>query len=276
MRLSPLPFGRGGSTVPGEASSSPVHQPPSVVPSPVTLLKLGPMRGVLLAAGGLAIIAAGCVACNASRRSAHAPPHLQVPDEILVRLSVPASHRESETALLAGLEHLFGPPRDVCCPSDPRLTYRFGIGDRSVEQAVREARALDPDRVWAQPNFIYTPDKQPNDPEFKLQWSLDDAGDADIDAPEAWDVVIGDPRVAVAIVDSGVWYKNPDLDGRVWKNDVECTGSPGVDDDGNGYIDDCYGIDAPHAVSGGAPGPVPAGDPNAVGNDHGTAVAGIA
>lgn len=237
------------------------------------------MRWALLAAGCLMTMATGPTACSRCRRLADGPWRpAYVADEVLVRIPVLGAPPGGEGTLLAKLQHLFGPPRDSCCRSGSKLTYRFGVGDRSVEQAVAEARALDPARVWAQPNFVYTPDKTPSEwTSFNSQWSLDNPDDTDINAPEAWEEVTGDSRVAVAIVDSGVAYENADLEGRVWKNDVECpgsaTGSTIVDDDGNGYIDDCYGIDAPNAVLGGS---APAPDANADKNDHGTAVAGIA
>ncbi len=234
------------------------------------------------------IVAAGAGLCGRWRRSAHAPRRAYVADEVLVRIPARAVRPSgAEGTLLVELQRLFGPPRDTCCPSDPQLTYRFGIGHRSVDQAIEEARALDPARVWAQPNFLYAQDKTPHDPGFKDQWSLDNSEDTDINALEAWDEITGDSRVHIAIVDSGVAYTNLDLVSRVWRNEVECpgsaTGSPGIDDDGNGYIDDCHGIDATTAVNAGNSGPVPAGDPkpgtndpNVVPNDHGTAVAGIA
>ena len=68
--------------------------------------------------------------------------------------------------------------------------------------------------------------------------------DADIDAPEAWNINTGSSAVIVAVLDSGLDYRHPDLAANAWVNALEQAGTTGVDDDGNGYVDDIYGIDA--------------------------------
>ena len=99
-----------------------------------------------------------------------------------------------------------------------------------------------------------TPNDGFYDPE---QWHLNQASnDKDIDAPEAWDIETGDPGVIVAVMDSGVRYYHKDLggsaassttptatDGNMWINLAEKNGTAGVDDDGNGYVDDWVGYD---------------------------------
>ncbi|HLT46708.1 MAG TPA: S8 family peptidase [Rubricoccaceae bacterium] len=92
----------------------------------------------------------------------------------------------------------------------------------------------------------------PNDTRFGEMWNLHNTGqtggtpDADIDAPEAWELTHGGiaadgARVAVAVVDNGFQLSHPDL--RFWTNPAEVPGN-GVDDDGNGYVDDVNGWNA--------------------------------
>ena len=112
----------------------------------------------------------------------------------------------------------------------------------------------------------------PNDPSFNVQWALENTGqtgglfDADIDAPEAWDIttggvtVLGDTLI-VAIVDAGCYIAHNDL--NMWKNYEEIPGN-GVDDDENGYIDDYDGWNAYNHT-----GIIPT-------SGHGTHVSGIA
>src|SRR5207237_10495315 len=66
---------------------------------------------------------------------------------------------------------------------------------------------------------------------------------ADIDAPEAWNITTGKKNVAVGDVDTGIDYNHQDLAAHASPNKLECNGKKGVDDDHNGYVDDCHGID---------------------------------
>jgi subtilisin family serine protease len=87
----------------------------------------------------------------------------------------------------------------------------------------------------------------PNDPDYPLLWGLNNTGqtggkpDADIDAPEAWNIQTGNP-IVVGVIDSGVDYNHPDLAANIWTNPGEIAGD-GIDNDSNGYIDDVRGWD---------------------------------
>ncbi len=65
---------------------------------------------------------------------------------------------------------------------------------------------------------------------------------SDIEATLAWDRSLGDPSVVVAVIDTGVDYRHPDLAANMWRNPGEIAGN-GLDDDANGYVDDVFGID---------------------------------
>lgn len=96
-----------------------------------------------------------------------------------------------------------------------------------------------------------------NDPELPWQWnyhndaSLAEGDDtfvagADINLFEAWKYSTGDRRIVVAVMDGGVMHSHEDLAANIWVNEAEENGKEGIDDDGNGYIDDIYGYNFFH------------------------------
>ncbi|MBI2808098.1 MAG: tandem-95 repeat protein [Planctomycetes bacterium] len=161
-----------------------------------------------------------------------------------------------------------------------RVNLQPGVGV-DVALATLRGRA---DVVYAQPNYRVHALVTPNDPLFSQQYDLDNTGqtgglnDADIDAPEAWDQFTGSSSVIVAVIDTGVDYNHPDLAANMWTNPGEIAGN-GVDDDGNGFVDDVHGYD--FANNDGNPmddfghGTHVAGTIGAV-TDNGVGIAGIA
>ncbi|WP_204104620.1 MULTISPECIES: S8 family serine peptidase [Spirulina sp. CCY15215] len=117
---------------------------------------------------------------------------------------------------------------------------------------------------------------QPNDTDFEYLWALNNTGqnggtlDADIDAPEAWDIQRGSKDIVVAVIDTGIDYNHQDLAPNMWKNSGEIAGN-GIDDDGNGYVDDIYGYDFGNNDA----DPMDEMLPFVFDNGHGTHVAGI-
>jgi thermitase len=113
----------------------------------------------------------------------------------------------------------------------------------SVPERAEEARAAgyarNPRVVYAEPDYLAYALEDPDDAFFIKQWGLDNDGqdydgrsgtaDADIDAPEAWDITTGSPGITVAILDSGIDQDHADLDGKLVGN-ANFTPSPTVDD----------------------------------------------
>ena len=86
-----------------------------------------------------------------------------------------------------------------------------------------------------------------NDPDLSRQWYLDNPGTeswqkkgADIRLFDVWKQYNGNPAVIVAVVDGGINQEHPDLQDNLWTNPGEISKN-GIDDDGNGYIDDVHG-----------------------------------
>lgn len=124
------------------------------------------------------------------------------------------------------------------------LAETRGANDLS---AVLKALSKDPRVEYAEPNYILRVALVSNDPGFPQLWGLNNTGqtggtvDADIDAPEAWDIIRNSTHV-VGVIDTGIDYTHEDLAANMWTNPEEIPGN-GIDDDGNGFIDDVYGWD---------------------------------
>lgn len=138
---------------------------------------------------------------------------------------------------------------DSLARDDPDGPYLITLPKEvSPERAI--ARACGDDRVeYAEPNYpISGADRIPNDPFFEFMWQLrnnplnDYAGKrgADIGATRAWDITTGSSDVVVAVLDTGVDVKHPDLAANVWTNPKEIPNN-GLDDDHNGFVDDING-----------------------------------
>jgi subtilisin family serine protease len=148
------------------------------------------------------------------------------------------------------------------------------------EQFIAELKA-NPDVLSAQPDAPAYAAVVPDDPYYP---SYQANYLTQINAPAAWDLETGKDSVVVAVLDSGLDINHPDFFGRLWENTHDAT-TNGIDDDGNGCIDDRYGcrfvdVDSLNAKNCGYTSSVPTGailddDGGPTSNSHGTFVAGI-
>lgn len=141
----------------------------------------------------------------------------------------------------------------------------------TVDEAIQRLKRL-PFVRYAEPDYIVHASVIPNDPRYGELWGM-----TNIKAPAAWDTFTGDANLVVAIIDTGIDYNHPDLAANMWINPGEIPNN-GIDDDGNGYVDDihgwdwAYGDNNPSDVNG--HGSHTAGTVGAVGN-NGVGVVGV-
>src|SRR5210317_1204026 len=103
-----------------------------------------------------------------------------------------------------------------------------------------------PDIEYIEPNYKISLDDDlevqvVDDPKFRQQWGLKNKYGADVNIVKAWEITKGSKDIKIAVIDTGIDYNHPDLKDQMWINEAEKNGEKGVDDDGNGYIDDIYG-----------------------------------
>jgi subtilisin family serine protease len=193
-------------------------------------------RWVLSAAAGAA------VACSLSGGAAAAGPTT----ELLVRFG-PGTTGSTRTSALA--EHGAKLVENLRLP---RLALVRAPAGAATERALEREPAI----LYAEPSFVYRLAATPNDPSFGGLWGIQR-----IAAPAAWDVTTGSGAVTSAVVDTGIDYTHPDLVANIWANPGEQ--SNGLDDDGNGLVDDVRGWNFVDGTN----------DPLDL-NDHGTHVSG--
>ena len=206
-----------------------------------------PLLAFLVVALLAVFASAGAGGSTAAVRPAKKPPQ-QVPGELLIGFKAGVSTAEQKKVL-------------------GRIAATEKRGFKQIHGALVRVRAdatasalaelrTDPRVRYAEPNFVVSADVKPNDQFFSRLWGLNNTGlpvgglwglaDADIDAPEAWSVTTGSDAVTVGVIDTGIDYSHPDLSARMWINPGEnCPGcrTDGIDNDGNGYVDDWRGWD---------------------------------
>jgi len=184
-----------------------------------------------------------------------------VPGELLVRFAAKADGMQLSAAernqILSSLGAATVIGNYKIVPGLSHVKLPAGV---TVEQAMAQLNKTE-GIMYAQPNhylMLCSGQKFPNDPLFYALWGMHNTGqymcggpggtvDADIDAPEAWDIKTDASDIIVAVIDSGVDYEHEDLAANMWTNPVEEIGDkngdgrPGVadvDDDGDGLVDE--------------------------------------
>lgn len=228
----------------------------------LSLLLLAPSQLVAQPAGTSIIVK---LTPAAAKAAAPAQTLLQ-----LVQHAVPAAAIRAIQPVYPGLQ---------TSPLD--RTFTIDVDDDASSQRMLEVLAGRPDIEYIQRNHVFQVRQTAvNDSLFDRQWGL-----MAINAVAAWAISTGAPSVPVAVIDTGIDYNHPDLRFQLWINPGEDLNGNGIvdpedfnglDDDGNGFVDDIFGwdfTDAPNFVDG--------GDYLERDNDpfdehgHGTAVAGI-
>ncbi|RZA05428.1 MAG: subtilase [Proteobacteria bacterium] len=220
-----------------------------------------------------------------SKFSALLTQNERVPGELIVKLSKQGklALRMNSAAALFDASSFGVTAADAFETNDSFYLVKLADGKAAN---FMEAAQNNPNFEYAEPNYImhalgykdHAPDVAdviPNDADFNKLWGMKNTGQkdaagttgtagADIGATKAWNITTGNKNILVGIIDTGVDYNHPDLKDNMWTNPGEIADN-GIDDDGNGFVDDIHGWN----FSGGGSTNDPMDD-----NEHGTHVAG--
>jgi subtilisin family serine protease len=180
---------------------------------------------------GLAIILSACAGIVAAPfTAAQSVTAQRSADRVIVRFKAESVATARSQALATT-----GVDRDLVfaiVPGLERVKLRPG---RTVDEAIAALRR-NPNVLYAEPDFIVRKIATPNDPSYGSLWGM-----SNIKAPAAWDTTTGPAGLVVAVLDTGIDRSHPDLAQNIWTNPGETLN--GLDDDGNGYVDDLNGWD---------------------------------
>jgi len=200
-------------------------------------------KAIQLAIAGSAFVALGVsadfsqfdtVAKAADARAKEAmaadPTLREIPNRVLVRFSADATDQDRAEAR-----------RAVGCLASSAFTIVPGLErlDTAVSVTDAMARLQGLDGIeYVEPDFVVRADAIPNDEYYEYLWGMENAR-----APQAWDTRTDGSGVVVAVIDTGVAWDHPDLQNQIWINPGEGPNVDGIDNDGNGIVDDIVGFD---------------------------------
>ncbi|RKU18585.1 hypothetical protein C6503_09225 [Candidatus Poribacteria bacterium] len=165
------------------------------------------------------------------------------PGELIVRLHSDASSKQLHTLSrklgAVSVSPVFSPTTPAGQHPRLRRNYLIRFPAAWALKPLQRRYARHPMIEAVEVNRLNRPCAEivPNDPNYGEQWNL-----ALMNMPQAWGIEQGTPEVTVAVVDSGIDMKHPEFRSQLWRNVGEILGN-GIDDDGNGYIDDLNGWD---------------------------------
>ncbi len=173
-------------------------------------------------------------------------------DSIIVVYKEGASNQQKQTARALVLAKISDRNNDEVDDDYRNLlngrVANFKLSNMTSKQAIEKLRNH-PAVLYVEPDYMVSVNGIPDDARFDELWGMHNTGqtggvdDADIDAPEAWDISTGSRDVIVGVIDTGVDHSHPDLAANMWVNPGEIAGD-GIDNDNNGFIDDIHGINA--------------------------------
>lgn len=191
------------------------------------------------------------------------------PNEILIKFKPTISDRDMKQNRqdIVGLSAKnLGTSKLECWIFPPTIRIQGQLFN-TIEEVIA-FYSIHPDVEFVEPNYVLGLDLNSDDTYVNQLWGLNNTGqtgglaDADIDAPEAWDILTEVFNIIIGVIDTGIDWRHPDLVDNIWQNmgeDIDNDGQViqwngtfwefdpddinGIDDDGNGFVDDFVGWD---------------------------------